>query len=474
MDKTKPARRLRGAARAAIAALAATGGPVGAMPLSEAFRIAYETNPTLIAARANLRVIDEGVAQARAGLRPRVEGSVSYGASYTEFSDPDTQALNSDRTSVPLNAELFATQPVYDGGETHNLVRARVADVSAARARLRDMEQETLLDVVTAYVDLIRDQEVLELARNNVRLLQEQLRAARDRFEVGEVTRTDVSQSQARLAEAQANLASAEGGVARARQAFRAAVGVDPGPLSEPPEPPPLPDSRAAVVEAALVNHPLLIASRFEETSAAREVRAAIGGLLPELSVDASLDTSERGLRGGLADRTTRTSVLARLTVPLYQGGAQHSRVRSAQASASQARAAITAEARERQRFAEAAWTELQVAEANIRAVRQQVEAARLAFEGVREEAIVGSRTTLDVLDAEQELLDARVDLVASERDEYVAAYALLAAIGALSLADLELPAEPYDPTVNYEINNDRWLGYEDTADTEWETLWRP
>lgn len=452
-------------------------GATLAMSLEDAIATAYETNPELLAARANLRAVDESVNQARAGLRPRLSGSLSYGGQFS-----DSRSTPSD-TRDDFRAGLDATQPLYDGGRTQNTVRARIADVSAARARLAALEQTVTLDVVNAYLDILAEQEFVQLARNNVRVISEELRAARDRFEVGEVTRTDVSQAQARLAEANANLSITEGRLDSARQAFRRVVGAEPRNLIQPRATPPLPGSMQEAVTLALENHPLAIAARFDEASAAREIRARIGELLPSVSLGATVDYGDTFLDGGRRlpgggrsgpDQATSATVGLRAQIPLYQGGAEYSRIRQAQEQASAARADLTTVARERQRLAESAWTELQVARANIRANRERVEASQLAFEGVREEANVGTRTTLDVLDAEQELLDARVRLVASIRDEYVASYSLLSAVGALTTAALDIPVVVYDPDVNFEANNARFGGFERTEDTVWEELWRP
>ncbi len=455
---------------AAAAALAFVAAPVDATSLRDALIIAYETNPDLIAARADLRAIDEQVNQARAGLRPDLRAELSYEGQATE-----SQRGGSNQ-SDPFTARVVASQALYDGGQTVNSVRGRIADVSAARARLTQLEQTVLLEVVTAYVDILRDQQFLALAQNNVRVISEQLRASEDRFEVGEVTRTDVSQARARLAESRARLATSEAQLARSEQAYRAVVGEPPIGLAGSPPLPPLPSSVDEAVTAALENHPLLEAARFDETSARRDVKTAVGRLLPTVSLEASAGYSDNTVLLDDLDSNDATSatvgVVAR--IPIYQRGAAYSGVRQAQARASAARAELSVAARERRRLAEAAWTELLSARANIVAGREQVEAARLAFEGVREEAIVGSRTTLDVLDAEQELLDARSRLVETTRNEVVAAYSLLAAIGAMTMADLDVPAVAYDPDLSYDRNNARVFGFDPDEDTAWEALWRP
>ncbi|PKP67078.1 MAG: secretion protein [Alphaproteobacteria bacterium HGW-Alphaproteobacteria-8] len=455
---------------AAVAALmvAATVFVARADTLADALESAYETNPTLISARASLRATDERVNQARAGLRPNVSATFDYRARYTGGN------RGSGGSDDPYSASLDASQPLYDGGQTQNNVRGRIADVSAARARLSALEQQVLLETVTAYVDVLRDQEFVRLAENNVRVIAEQLRASQDRFEVGEVTRTDVSQAEARLADSRTNLSASRGRLERSKQNYRSVVGAEPQNLARQPPLPPLPQSMEEAVTAALENHPEMIATRFDETSASRDVKAQIGALLPRVSLEATVGYNDDGLFGSDSFDQSDAQFGVRAVIPLYQSGAQYSRVRQAQALASQARADITVEARQRQRLAEAAWTELEVARATIISTREQVDASQLAFEGVREEALVGSRTTLDVLDAEQELLDARVRVVDSLRNEYVAAYSLLSATGALTAADIGLSVVAYDPEVNYAENNARLFGFPQTQDTEWEELWRP
>jgi outer membrane protein len=453
-----------------IAILLGAPAVARAVTLNEALAAAYESNPDIVAARAQVQAVDETVNQARAGFRPQAAADARYGLEWN-----DRPGRGRDESSDPFNAGVSVSQPLYDGGRTLNSVRARTADVLAARARLTQLEQTVFFDVVTAFLDVKRDIQFEELARNNVRVIAEELRASEDRFSVGEVTRTDVSQARARLAESNANLASVTGQLERSRQNFRALVGLEPINLGPSPNPPALPQSLDEARTIALENHPLIAAVRADESAASSDVRAAIADLLPELSAVASVDFDDDAVfKSGQVSENLGATLGLRATVPLYQGGAEYSRIRQNQALASQARANILAEGRERQRVAEAAWTELLVARANIRSTTEQVSAAQLAFEGVREEAIVGSRTTLDVLDAEQELLDARTRLVESQRDEAVAAYGLLSAIGVLTAADLNLDVARYDPVENFDRNSARWAGYERTEDTVWEELWRP
>lgn len=464
-----PFRPLRCLMTAALVAVAAPGA--GAMTLAEALAAAYETNPNLSVARARLQATDETVTQARGGLRPSVGAFTSYGLRADDVRGGNQ--AGSDNTD-PFSIGIEASQPLYDGGRTTNSVRARLSDVSAARARLTDLEQQVLLDAVTAYLDVRRDLEAVGLAQNNVRVINEQLRASRDRFEVGEVTRTDVSQAQARLAEAQSNLTLTEGRLAASRQRFRQVVGTEPGDLRPPPPLPNLPRSIDEARSIALERHPLLVAAQFEDAAASSDVRAAMGALLPTVSLDGEASLNDSAAFGSRSVDRRTAQVTLRARVPIYQAGVEYSRIRQSQALASAARSGIQTEARNRQLAVDNAWTNLTVARAAIQSERQRVAASQLAFEGVREEALVGSRTTLDVLDAEQELLDARLRLVDGLRGETVAAYQLLEAIGALTIADLGIDAALYDPVIPFEQNNARFAGFERTEDTVWEQFWRP
>ncbi|MEL7462471.1 MAG: TolC family outer membrane protein [Pseudomonadota bacterium] len=442
--------------------------PASAQTLSEAFATAYSTNPTLIAARAGVRAVDEGVPIARSGMLPDVAATASVGVTRTTVNGTPPGS-----STEPRSVGVEASQVLFDGGRTFNSIDSAVSDVDAARARLSDTEQTVLLQVVTAYMNVIRDQEFVSLGRNNVRLIAEQLRAARDRFEVGEVTRTDVSQAEARLAQAEASLAVQEGALARSFQAYGNVVGAPPGDLAPPPPLPSLPPTLADAVSEALDNNPSLRAERFDEEAARSDIALAQGALLPTVTLSGSVAYSE-DQSANLSNGVTSAQVQLNATIPLYQGGAAYAGIRQAQALQSQQMTEIRVAARNVREATENAWTDLATARIAIRAGRQQVAAAQIAFEGVREEAKLGARTTLDVLDAEQELLGARSDLVSAERDEYVAAFAVLNALGRLSVAGLGVDVAPYDPNQNYEANNDRLFGFERDELTEWKSPVHP
>ena len=441
--------------------------PANAETLAEAFAAAYASNPVLSTARANLRATDETVSIARSGMRPQVSATVTG-----TVTDTSINGTPSGQTSETGSASLNASQILYDGGRTYNNTEGAIADVNAARSRLTSTEQNVLLAVVTSFSDVRRDQQFVSLANNNIRLITEQLRAARDRFDVGEVTRTDVSQAEARLAQAQADLAAREGALARSIQSYRRVVGQFPGDLASPPPLPPLPGGLQDAVQLAMDSHPEILAARFDEESARSDIASAQGALLPTVTLSGSLTYSEGG--PNISNGQTSASIQAQVNVPLYQGGAAYAGIRQTQALQGAAMSAIHDVTRQIRETVENAWSDLTVARSSIRAGRQQVRAAQLAFEGVREEAKLGARTTIDVLDAEQVLLDARSDLVASLRDEYVAGYNLISAIGALTVADQGIEVEQYNPSLNYNEVNDKLFGFRRDELTEWKANHRP
>lgn len=447
---------------AAVIAFVAAGA--SAETLEQAFATAYASNPTLIAARAGVKAVDESVPSARAGMLPNVSANATIGAEHTDFNGSRRSESNE-----PRSVSLSATQVLYDGGRTWNSIDAAVAGVDAARARLTVTEQNVLLQVVTSYMSVRSDQQFVGLAKNNVRVISEQLRAAEDRFAVGEVTRTDVSQASARLAQARAALAVREGNLARSFQAYGRVVGAPPGDLTPPPPAPPLPQTLADAVDEALAQHPAVLAARYDEEQSRSDIATAQGALLPTVALSGSIEYGE-DLSANFGPGRRSDSVQLRASIPLYQGGAAYSDIRRAQAVQSQRMSQIHETVREVQEGVENAWTDLTTAQITIRAGREQVVAAQLALEGVIEEAKLGARTTLDVLDAEQELLNARTILVASERDEYVAVFAVLAALGRLTVDSLGVDVAAYDPNKNYVVVNDKRFGFDRDELTEWKS----
>ena len=432
--------------------------------LTDALISAYQNNPTLKLNRAALRARDEAVAQARAGKRPVVDANGSGTISASSNSTRDI----TDTYQASLDASLV----LYDGGQTRSAIESAMADVSAARASLVGIEQEILLDATTAYMDVRRDARFVLLAQDNIRVLTEQVRAARNRFEVGEVTRTDVAQARARLAAAESNLSASRGALVRSEQNYLATVGNVAGNPAPPPPLPVIPKSLDAVQSVAMREHPTINEARFNERAARFDVARARGRLRPSVSASGKVGYSRNTITYG--DGNTSAAITLQGKIPLYQGGVLSSLVRQANDILARRKAELQDAGRVVIQTTAIAWANLNVARASIAANRQQVDAARIAFEGVTEEAKLGARTTLDALNAEQELLTAQSDLVAAQRDEYVAAYKVLSSMGLLTVKHLNLGIETYDPALNYNrVQNAPYGGFDGSVVDKIRDRWK-
>ena len=431
---------------------AAIGGDASAQTLREALGLSYQTNPQLDAQRAQLRAVDEGVPQAKAGWRPTVTVSAFGGVEDSNRSAPGT-----DQNLIPRSGNLNVTQPIYRGGRTEAQIAAAEALVQAQRARLHSTEQIVLLQAVTSYMDVVRDQSIVELNRNNEQVLRRQLEAANDRFRVGEITKTDVAQAESRLARATSDRVFSEGNLISSRATFARVVGQMPATLDASPAIPQLPTSEDEAMRTADALHPDIQTTIFAEQAARHDIDTAFGALLPTLSLEGNLSKSKEVQTEEL--EITSTNVLARLTVPLYQAGSEYSLVRQRKETASQRRIEIDDQRRAVRQSVTRSWEGYNTARARIVANEEQARAARIALDGVQQEATVGSRTVLDVLDAEQELLNANVQVVTATRDRGVAAYQLLSSIGQLTAEKLTLPVSVYDPTVHYNKVRNQWIG---------------
>ncbi|NQW09022.1 MAG: TolC family outer membrane protein [Alphaproteobacteria bacterium] len=420
--------------------------PVHAQTLEEALSLAYQTNPALLAARAQLRQTDENAPLARAGWRPTVSASLSAGL--TDVNSETNGVTGTDSSSFPRTGTLSVTQPLYTGGRTGAAVTRADSDIQAQRAALFSTEQDTLLQGVTAYVNVIRDESLHDLQINNVRRLEKQLEATRDRFRVGEVTRTDVAQAESRLARSRADRTQAEGNLTTSRVVFERVIGIVPGQVVKPDLASNLPVNRDEAVDIALGGNFTLAQAKFQEESSQNVVDLVFGELLPSLDLVAqaarSYDT------GGGDNVATDLTAELQLTIPLYQAGAVSSRVRAAKEAANRARLVVDDQRRVAVQSAASTFEAYQTTLAQIVSLRAEVDASNIALEGVEQEATVGARTVLDVLDAEQELLDAQVSLVLAERDAVIASYQLLSAMGRLTAQDLGLSVELYDYDRHY------------------------
>lgn len=423
-----------------VAACVATlgAGAAKAETLADALVGAYETSGLLDQQRALLRVADEDVAQAVASLRPIINWA------YTQrYSNPQTFGTDSINGTLQLTAELL----LWDAGRRSFVIESRKELVLGTRQGLVSAEQSILLRGVDAFMAVRRDAEILALRQNNERLIIQELRAARDRFEVGEVTRTDVAQAEARLASARAELALARGNLAIAREEYLAAIGRLPGRLVAPRS---LPQTAQSVEDAkriALQGHPDLQRAQHEVSAADLNIQVARAALKPTLSAQGTTSWDDEDFDG---NETLSLSFGG----PIYRGGELSSLIRQAQQRSVAARANVHVVSDQISQGVGNAFARLQSAAANRQAVAGQIRAAQVAFEGVREEATLGARTTLDVLNAEQELLDARASAVSAAAEEAVAAYAVLSSMGLLTADHLNLKVQSYDPTAYYNAVN--------------------
>ncbi|MGI9426582.1 MAG: TolC family outer membrane protein [Hyphomicrobiaceae bacterium] len=429
---------------------------VSAETLRQALRSAYKTNPQLDAERANLRATDEGVPQAQSNYRPLVTFSADSSVQQSHIDPPSPL----EGRSYPAGYGFNLNQQVFRGFRTTNAVNAAEANVRAGRETLRSTEQSVLLDGVTAYMNVVRDTAIVRLRENNVRVLSRNLKATQDRFSVGEVTRTDVAQSRARRAGSVSDLDLARANLKTSRANYERIIGHVPGRLVSAQEPArALPKSLVATRRRAERENPSVVAALYLEQAARYNVDEIAGELLPTFNVDASYSNRYTG-GGDVATTQTETGVLTgTLTVPLYQRGLVSSRVRQAKHTHVQRIQQVEQARTEVRELAIAAWSQLNASRAQLRSALSQVEANRIALSGVREEEKVGQRTLLDVLDAEQELLDSQVTLVTIRRDVIVNAYTVISSTGRLTAHDLGLSAEIYDAEAHYHDVRRKWFG---------------
>lgn len=423
--------------------------------LEEALIAAYANNPTLLAQRASLRATDEQVPQALSDWRPTVEMTADAGTRAVR--NFKSTGSNRGQHRDPRSVDFTVTQSLFAGGQTEAAISSAENTVRAQRARLMNVEQTVFLNVVTAFMGVYRDQAVLELNINNESVLKRQLEATTDRFEVGEITRTDVHQARARLAGATADRIKAEGDVEASRAAYLNVIGESPGKLAAPTPTLILPDSVLEAVNSAVAANPNVVAAQYDEKAAHDAAAKIRGELLP--SIDLTGTASRAFEASSETSRVDTYEAMVTLTVPLYQSGSVYSRLRAARQTVQEKRRKIEQARRDATEQATRNWEALQTTRARIVSFNAQIDAAEVALEGVEREASVGSRTVLDVLDAEQELLDARVNLVRAQRDEMVAIFELKSAVGQLTARDLNLAVDFYDPRGHYQGVRERWFG---------------
>ena len=436
-----------------LAALLA--GTASADTLRDALVAAYQTNPTLMAQREALRATDATVAIARAAGRPQVSGTVGLNRDLSR-----SGILKTGGNGPTLSGGVDLSYPFFNGGSVRNSVRAAETRVEAGRATLRAVEGDVFTEAVAVYMDVIRDRAIVELNQNNVRVLTTNLEATQDRFEIGDLTRTDVAQSEARLQLGRSRLATAQGQLTASEANYRRVVGRHPGPLAPPPPLPPLPATADEAIRIALANNPDLIAVSRQATAAGFDIRIAEAGRLPTLSgvVSGTYVNDLGGTQGPVPSTGTQTTAGLNARVPIFQGGLPAARVRQAQALQGQLLEQVVGTERAVVATTRSAFAAYDASQRAIQSNTVAVKAAELALEGVRAEQTVGTRTVLDVLDAEQELLNAQVLLVTAKRDAYVAGFQLLNAMGHAEARDLGLEGGPlYDPLGNYRRVSNNW-----------------
>jgi outer membrane protein len=451
---------------AAAVLLMAYMGPVPALAdtIEAALVRAYQNNPQLNAQRAQVRSTDENVPQALSGYRPKVALTASAGYQYTDVnSTQGGTASQIVRTEIhganaPRSAGLTVTQTLFNGQQTANKTRAAESQVSGSREALRVLEESVLLAAATIYMDYLRDAAIVEVQKSNVRVLEQTLKQTRDRFNVGEVTRTDVAQSEAQLAAGNTQLLAAQATLVTTRANFRRIIGNEPEALA-PGSPVDrfLPGTLPGAVELSLIENPNVTAAMFGIDVNYLQVKVNEGALLPTVSLQASVQQSYEQTM--TIFRSFGASAIAQIAAPIYQGGAEYSLIRQSKENLAQQRLVLEQTRDQTRANTVTAWGQLVAGKAQVASAQAQVTASEIALNGVREEAKAGQRTTLDVLNAQQALVNARVALVTAQHDRVVASYAVLAAVGRLSPQVMNLHTTVYDPSVHYQQVRDSWFG---------------
>lgn len=453
-----------------IACVSLMAGEARAETIMSALARAYDGNPDLNQQRANVRVRDEDSPKALSGMRPKASISASAGPQFSTIKIPagraqytNNRSFSYDKyTGYPRGATLNLSQNLYDGGRTENSVRQAESGVFAARATMRLTEQATLQNGATAYMNVLRDTAILSLRKNNVKVLEEQLRQTRDRFDVGDVTRTDVSQAEASLAQGRSDYYAGQAQLKNSVANYRQQIGVEPSHLQAAQSVERLiPTSVDQAILIALVEHPGVVAALHQVDSAALAVKVAEAALLPTLSVAAQVSQQYDSFLGEPYTRQFTAAATGQLNIPIYQGGTEYATVRQAKEQLGQSRLNADVQRDSVRASVVSSYGLLDTAKAQIISNQAAVKAAEIALAGVREEAKVGQRTTLDVLNSQQALLNARVNLVIAQRDRVVASYAALGSIGRLSAQEIGLDVAVYDPSVHFEQVKDKWFGTE-------------
>jgi TolC family type I secretion outer membrane protein len=480
-EKASLSRRRRlaslGALAGLIAPLAVTSPK--AQTLTQALADAYNTNPQLLAQRALLRATDEQVPQALSFWRPTVNftgqvgiatGSLETQPTPAELANsrsPDPTVSANGKTRVANHAitrpdalTFQAIEPVYRGGRTEAQTRQAINTVQSTRAQTLATETAVFQAVAMAYLDVVRDQALVQVDRNNVEVLRKQLEATQDRFRVGEVTRTDVAQAESSLAQAQGTLVTQQGVLEQSRAEYVRAVGHQPGTLMLPRDRPALPATREEALTLAANNNFNVISAQFTELAARDNIDVVRGQLLPQISVVGTLTRSYDQSQNFKGTLSNSAQITAQLTMPLYEGGAIYSQTRQAQQTVGQRRSQVDDARRAAVQTATQFWATLQAGRASIASFSAAVRAAQIALQGVQQQALVGTSTTLDVLIQNQQLLTTESQLVTAEHDAALAEFNLAGAVGRLVAAELKLPVKLYDMERHFKEVRDKWIGF--------------
>jgi len=454
---------------AASVLLLALAGPMPALAdtIEAALVRAYQNNPQLNAQRAQVRFTDENVPQALSGYRPKVAVTASVGSQFSETKTNTQGGVPGAPTVVtnqiagfnaPRSVGATITQNLFNGQQTANKTRAAESQVSAAREGLRVLEQTVLLQAATIYMDYLRDSAIVEVQKSNVRVLEQTLKQTKDRFNVGEVTRTDVAQSEAQLAAGKTQLLTAESTLTTTRSNFRRIIGNEPQALAPgSPVDRYLPGTLPGAIELGLTQNPNVTAAMFGIDVSYLQVKVNEGALLPTLNLVGSVNQShEQTLT---VYRSLTAAATAQLNIPIYNGGAEYSLIRQSKETLAQQRLVLEQQRDQARANVVTAWGQLVAGKAQVQSAQAQVTASEIALNGVREEAKAGQRTTLDVLNAQQALVNARVALVTAQHDRVVASYSVLDKIGRLSPQVMNLQTVTYDPSVHYHQVRDSWFG---------------
>ncbi len=442
----------------AVVALLALAAPAAADSLNDALASAYEDNPDLNAARAQLRGIDENVPQALAGYRPTISATASDGIDRLHQFNPSSFSPPGYTTLYPRGATLTVTEPLFLGFRTTNSVLQAKNAVRAGREQLRNVEQQTLLSAVSAFMGVVQAQVVVNLNAQNVKFLREQLKAAQDRLNVGEGTRTDVAQAEAALQSGISSYAAAGATLNSALATYEQVIGHRPKSIGSADHVERLfPKTKEVAIERGLANHPTIVAAEFNIDVAEYNVKVLEGAKLPSISLQGQLSHQDDNTSHG--SWLDSASLMVQGSIPIYEGGRDDSQIRQAKETLSQNRIELDSSRAQVRQAVISAWGQLEATKAQVEAAQAAVAADQLALSGVIEERKVGQRTTLDVLNAQQTLLSAQVAQVQAQHDKVVAAYTLLSALGGLDAVTLQLKVQLYNPAEHYELVKDKWFG---------------